>query len=31
MNANELTGRPLDATVARHVFGLEVEERPTSV
>lgn len=27
MSAKELTSRALDAAVARHVFGLEVEER----
>jgi len=27
VNPDDLSGRPLDAAIARHVFGLEIEER----
>lgn len=30
MSVDELSGRALDAAVARHVFGLEVGERPNT-
>jgi hypothetical protein len=30
VNVDDLSGRALDAAVARHVFGLEVEERPNA-